>query len=65
LESLYHDSNEGDSGIGYMTLGTNEVENNQTVKPMVNLGKDKASMYGAPKFSMEGNKLVFPSGGRP
>ena len=33
LESSFHDSDEGDSGTGVMTLGTTEVENNQTGLP--------------------------------
>ena len=48
-----------------MTLGTSEVENNQTGRPMVNPGKDNVAMYEAPAFPKEGNGPGFPSRGRP
>ena len=44
---------------------SHEVENNHTGKLMVNLGKDKVAIYGAPTFPKEGNGLGFPSGGTP
>ena len=65
LESLCRGSDEGDGGIGGMTLGTTEVENNQMVKLMLNPGKDSVAIYRAPTFLKEGNELGFPSGGRP
>jgi len=58
-------SDEGDSGIGVMTLGTTEVENNQMGRPMVNPGKDNIAMYGALTFPKGRNEPGFPSGGRP
>ena len=65
MESSCCGSDEGDGGTGVMTLGTTEVENNHTGKPMVNPGKDKVSIYRAPEFPKEGNGLGFPSGGIP
>ena len=65
LESSCHDSNEGEGGTRVMKLGTTEVENNQTGKPMVNPGKDSVAIYGALAFPKGGNGPGFPSGGRP
>lgn len=65
LESTCHGSDEVDSGIGVMTLGTTEVENNHMGKLMVNPGKDNVAIYEAPTFPKEGNGPGFPSGGRP
>jgi len=65
LESSCHGSDEGDGGIGVMTLRSTKVENNQTGKPMVNLGKDSVSIHKAPLFPEGGNEPGFPSGERP
>ena len=50
LESLCHGLDKVDGGTGGMTLGTTEVENNQTSRSMVNPSKDNVAMYGAPHF---------------
>jgi len=65
LESLCRDSNEGDNGIGFMTLGTTEVDNNQMGKSMVNPSNNNVALYGTLAFANGGNGLGFPSKGRP
>jgi len=65
LESSCRGSDEGDSGIGVMTLETTEVENNQTRKIMVNPSKDSVAIYRALIFPKGGNGLGFPYKGRP
>jgi len=65
LESTCLGLDEGDGGIGVMTLETTEFENNHTRKPMVNPSKDNVSIYEAPTFPNEGNRLGFPYGGKP
>ena len=64
MESACHGSDEGDGGIGVMTLGTIKVENNHTGKPMVNPGKGNVAVYGAQAFPNEGNGPGLPSKGK-
>jgi len=65
LESICRGLDEGHGGTGVMMLRTTEVENNQTGRLMVNLGKDKVAMYEAPTFPKGGNRPGFPSRERP
>ena len=55
----------GDGCTEVKTLGTTEVENNQTSNPTANPRRDNVAIYRAPTFPKAGKGLGFPSEGFP